>query len=294
MRWLWIGIGCLWLTFGVLPVQAQRSSEGVPRAPSKERVREAKPPRKASRLPAEAPRVGAKSDNVPGQVWSRPYRAAPVWVVAPPPPPPKYVVAFHFWKHPAHRHRPFRYRLRQWLYWDVRGWGPVRPVWLEVEVVYRARLRAVYAGFVVVDLWVETVRFYDRGRYWGHVIMFPPALQHLEARFYADGRMVFERMVFLGEGLEAGLYLMAGRGAQWEMPEFIGRVDLARARVEALPGSDGWPQMTGAWVPLLPTDGAWYAVEDPRSLAPREDVQRFTVEGQAVQLSRRLVLERLE
>jgi hypothetical protein len=301
MHRLWIGIACLWLAWGGLSAQAQRRPVEVPRAPSRadSEARGARPPRP----PAEAPAARRDVDKRPSkwpvgwQAHPRPFHGWPAWVVVPPPPPPpspQYGVAFHFWKHPAHRHRPFRYRLRQWLYWDVSGWAPKGPVWLEVEVIYRARVRTLYAGFAVVDLWVEEVMFYDRGRWWGRVTLFPPAMRHLEARFYADGRVVFDRMVFLGEGPEAGLYFMASPGMGGGRPEFIGRLELSQGRIEALPGSAHWPQNAGAWVPLLPTDGAWYAVEPPVHLEPREEVQTFTVEGRPIRLSRRLVVERLE
>ena len=115
------------------------------------------------------------------------------------------------WVH-RHRHgwRP-RYQYRQVIYVEA-GWGRrQRRSQIDVRTYYYHELRHATPDRAEVDIYVERVELYENGRYLGQVDRVPEQLGRIGATIYRNGRVEFDRDVFIVGDSYAGFEMISTR-----------------------------------------------------------------------------------
>ncbi|QXD15224.1 hypothetical protein GQ464_017770 [Rhodocaloribacter litoris] len=172
------------------------------------------------------------------------------------------------WTYRHRRHWRPRYRYRQVVYVEVHWGRRHRTSRIDVQTYYRQEVRYADAHHAVVDLYIEEIELFRDGRYYGRVHHIPARLGHLTARIYRDGRVVFDRDVFIVGDPHAGFEMIATRhrggyvfdGYYGPGEWVVGRLDLRHQAVHLVHRSRLFdPYDFEGWVPisLLPDDLAW-------------------------------------
>ncbi len=173
-----------------------------------------------------------------------------------------------------------RYRYRQVVHLDVRWGRRYRQSRIEVQTYYRHEVRYATSRYAVVDLTIEEVELFHNGRFIGGVHHIPNRLRHLTARIYRDGRVSFDRDVFIVGDPSVGFEMIAAsehRGFVLDTygPAYeVGRLDLRRGRVHRVDRSRLFdPYAFDGWVPvsLLPEDPSWLYDYGPGAISAYED-----------------------
>ena len=141
---------------------------------------------------------------------------------------------------------------------------------LDVRTRYHHRIRRANNRYAVVEIVLDEVAIYDRGRFVGAVDRIPRSLRYVEATIYRSGRVEFDRDLFLVGDPSAGFELIATpyyssfvldayQSHHWME---VGALDLYREEVVPVRRSRLFhPAQYGGYVPisLLPDDLRWRA-----------------------------------
>lgn len=172
------------------------------------------------------------------------------------------------WVH-IHHHRPHRrYVYKQVVYVDAAYGGRRYDHRLDVRTRLYQRIRDVDRNSVTVDLEIEGLEIYDRGRFVGEVNRIPSNLGTIRATIYRNGRIAFDRMVYLVGDPQVGFEMISTRhydgfvynNYRRDHGLRVGRVDLWRGRVVRTSHSRLFdPQGFNGFAPisLLPDDDYW-------------------------------------
>lgn len=170
-----------------------------------------------------------------------------------------------------------RYQYRQVVYIES-GWGHRRyDSRLDVRTIYRHRVRYATRDKAEVEIRIEGLELYENGRYLGEVRRIPRSLSRIEATIYRNGRVRFDRDVFVVGDRRAGFELVSTRhygGFVLDAYERshgyrAGAIDLRRGRVVPVRYSRLFdPYDFGGFVPvsLLPEEAGWlfdYGYDSP-------------------------------
>ena len=139
---------------------------------------------------------------------------------------------------------------------------------VEVETVYRHRLRRADGRRAEVDVFIERIVLFDRGRFIGEVYDIPDNLSRMRAYVYRNGRVRFDREIFLVGNRYEGFELISTRyydgyildSYQRNHGFRAGRLDFRRERVRPIRRSRLFdPFHFAGHVPLslLPDDRGW-------------------------------------
>jgi hypothetical protein len=104
-----------------------------------------------------------------------------------------------------------RYRYRQVVYVESNWSGQKRSSRVEMETVYRHKVKYANNEYAVLEIDIEEVALYDSGRYLGTVDRIPSSLSKIEATVYRDGRIDFDRDVFVVGDSRAGFEMISTR-----------------------------------------------------------------------------------
>lgn len=171
----------------------------------------------------------------------------------------------------VHRHRTGwrpHYRYRQVVHVEV-GWNRHRRrSRIDVRTDYYHQLRYATPRKAVVDIYIDRIELYEDGRYLGEVVRVPDRLGHVQATIYRNGRVQFDRDVFLVGDAYEGFELISTRhyddyllDAYRRSHGFrVGVVDLRRKRVDPVQYSRFFDPVhfTGyAPISLLPENQQW-------------------------------------
>ena len=227
-----------------------------------------------------------------------------------------------------------RFRYRQVVYVDA-GWGSRRfRNRVELQTYYRHRVLFANDRYSEVEIQIDAIDIYENGRFLSTVDRIPSSLRKVRAIIHSDGRIEFDRNVFLMGDTRSGFEMIAtryytdylfdaydrGHGLK------VGRVNLGRGKVKKVRRSrffhDG--RFVGyAPISLLPDDdrlwdygrpvsyrdhygnddGNWY--RDYRGVDPlpydddyelsRDFLDTYsTPDGGDIRLERATLLERLD
>ncbi len=171
-----------------------------------------------------------------------------------------------------------RYRYRQVVHVES-GYG--RDRWtsrLEVRTTYRQRVRHASRNRAELDLDIEAVELYQDGRYLGRVNRIPNQIGRVQATVRRNGRISFNRDVFVVGSREVGFEIVATRAydgyflSDWRRDDDldVARLDLRRGRAERVRYSrlldyDGFRGY--APVSLLPEDERWLGDYGPYAVS---------------------------
>ena len=116
------------------------------------------------------------------------------------------------WVTRRHRHWSPRYRYRQVVYVNV-GWGRKynRRARVDVRTYYRHRVRHATDYYAEIDIEVDEIEIFRNGRFYGRVDRIPSKLRKIRATVYNDGRVEFDRDVFLLGDTESGFEMISTR-----------------------------------------------------------------------------------
>lgn len=139
---------------------------------------------------------------------------------------------------------------------------------MEVETTYRHRLRRADHRRAEIDVYVQRIALYDRGRYLGEVDRIPAKLARTRAYVYRNGAVRFDREIFLVGNRYDGFEIISTRyyddyilNAYDRSHGFrAGYLDLRRGRVFSIRHSRLFdPFQFDGHVPLslLPDDRGW-------------------------------------
>lgn len=236
------------------------------------------------------------------------------------------------WTVRYHRHWRPRYRYRQVVYVDA-GWGGRRrAARVDVRTYYRHRVLHADDRYAEVEVEIDAIELYQNDRYLGTVDRIPGSLKKMRATITADGRIDFDRDVFLIGDAQSGFELISTRhyndylyNAYDERHGYkVGRVNLRTGKVKKVRRSRLFSYRNfNGYVPisLLPDDdrmwdygqpylekssyyyddegSGWYSRyrdydDDGYELSRDLDVSYTTPQGAQVRLQRSSRLERLD
>ncbi len=169
------------------------------------------------------------------------------------------------WQVRYQRHWRPRYRYRQVVYVNA-GWGGQRrAARVDVRTYYRHRVLHADDRYAEVEVEIDAIEVYQNDRFLGTVDQIPGSLRKIRATISADGRIDFDRNVFLIGDARSGFELISTRhyddylhNAYDERHGYrVGRVDLRSGKVRKVHHSRhfDYRQFNG-FVPisLLPDD----------------------------------------
>ncbi|NQV73627.1 hypothetical protein HQ496_10920 [bacterium] len=107
------------------------------------------------------------------------------------------------------RHWSPRYRYRQVVYVESNWGSRNRSSRIEMETVYRHKVRYATDDYAVLDIEIEEVALYEGNRYLGKVDRIPRNLSQIEATVFRDGQITFDRDVFLVGDRRAGFEMIS-------------------------------------------------------------------------------------
>lgn len=169
------------------------------------------------------------------------------------------------WEHRHRRGWAPRYRYRQVVSFEA-GWGGRhRDARIDVRTDYRHRVRSADHRRAVVDIFIDRIALYEDGYFLGAVDRIPERLRRIRAVIHRNGRVDFDRDVFLVGDPYAGFELIATRHYEgFLLDDYrrghdlqVGVLDLRRGRVEPVRHSRLFdPYDFDGFVPisLLPED----------------------------------------
>ena len=172
------------------------------------------------------------------------------------------------WEHRRQRGWAPRYQYRQVVFFEA-GWGRHhRDARIDVRTDYRHRVRSANRRRAVVDIYVDRIALYEDGYFLGAVDRIPERLGRIRAVIHRNGRVEFDRDVFLVGDPYAGFELIATRHYDRFLLDAyrrghdlrVGVLDLRRGRVEPVRRSRLFdPYDFDGFVPisLLPEDDGW-------------------------------------
>lgn len=172
------------------------------------------------------------------------------------------------WEHRYRTGWKPRYRHRQVVVINV-GQGPrARRSHVEVQTDYYHRIVRADRRRAVVDLYIDRITLYDRGRFIGEVDRVPQSLGRIRATIHRDGYIEYDRDVFLVGDPYVGFELIQTRhyrdyvlGAYHRDHGYrAGVLDLRRGRVETVRRSrlfDPYGYVEYAPLSLLPEQDGW-------------------------------------
>ncbi len=115
------------------------------------------------------------------------------------------------WVHKRHRHWSPRYRYRQVVYVNA-GYGRrYRRANVDVRTYYRHRVRHATHDYAEIDIEVDEIEIFRSGRFYGKVDRIPGKLRKIRATVWSDGRVEFDRNVFLLGDTESGFEMLSTR-----------------------------------------------------------------------------------
>ncbi|MDA1029291.1 MAG: hypothetical protein O3B41_09600 [Bacteroidetes bacterium] len=172
------------------------------------------------------------------------------------------------WQVRYERHWSPRYRYRQVVFVQA-SWGrKSHSSRVEMETVYRHQVKYANEDYAVLEIDIEEVALYENGRYVGAVDRIPTSLSKIEATVYRDGRIDFDRDVFVVGDSRAGFelisthfyddYALARYRDSDELK--VGRMDLRRGKVSRVSRSRLFdPRDFNGFAPisLLPEEEGW-------------------------------------
>ncbi len=115
------------------------------------------------------------------------------------------------WQVRFERHWSPRYRYRQVVYVQSSWGGQRRDSRVEMETVYRHQVKYANDDYAVLEIDIQEVALYEDGRYVGAVHQIPSSLSKIEATVYRDGRVDFDRDVFIVGDSHAGFEMISTR-----------------------------------------------------------------------------------
>lgn len=146
------------------------------------------------------------------------------------------------WQYRQNHHWRPRYRYRQVIYVNV-GWGRnQRQSRIDVRTYYNQRVRHANADYAEVEIDIDAIELFQDGRFIGYVDKIPSSLREINAVVYANGRVEFDRNVFLVGDTYRGFEMIStryyddyllnsydrGHGVR------VGRLDLRKERVKKI------------------------------------------------------------
>jgi hypothetical protein len=146
------------------------------------------------------------------------------------------------WEYRYRRKWAPRYQYRQVVFVEL-GWGRrQRASRIEVRTFYRHHVRRANPHRAEVDVVIDRIELYDRGRYLGAVEHIPSSLARVRATLYRDGRVTFDREVFLVGDPYVGFEMISTRNygrPVWDAyhPKHgvrVGALDLRRQRARVV------------------------------------------------------------
>ena len=102
-----------------------------------------------------------------------------------------------------------RYRYRQVVHINTRWGSGNRVTRVEMETVYRHKVKYATDDYAVLDIDIEEIALYEGDRYLGTVDRIPSRLSSIEATVYRDGAIAFDRDVFLVGDRRSGFELIS-------------------------------------------------------------------------------------
>ncbi|MBT8399349.1 MAG: hypothetical protein KJO98_02635 [Rhodothermia bacterium] len=225
-----------------------------------------------------------------------------------------------------------RYRYRQVVYVDA-GWGGHRrSSRVDVRTYYRHRVLHANDQYAEIEIEVDAIELYQNDQYLSTIDRIPGQLRKLRATVYADGRIDFDRNVFIIGDARSGFELIATRYYQDYLYNAydsqhgyrVGSVDLRRGRVKMKKHSRLFdPYDFGGFVPisLLPDDdrlwdygrpylegshqgdgAGWYRnyrereydYDDDYELSRNFDISYRTPQGAEIRMERSTYVDRLD
>ncbi len=189
------------------------------------------------------------------------------------------------WEYRARRAWSPRYRYRQVVTIDAGYGGRYWDSRLDVRTTYRQRVRHATGREALLDLDIESIELYQDGRYLGRVTRIPEYLSRVQARVHRNGRITFDRDVFVVGSREVGFELVATSRydgyvlSDWRRGDDfdVARLDLRRNRVQRVRESrffDPYGYSGYAPVSVLPEDERWlgdYGAYAPSTYAYDDD-----------------------
>ena len=146
------------------------------------------------------------------------------------------------WQKRYHRHWRPRYRYRQVVYVNV-GWGRYRrQSRIDVRTYYKQRIRHANSDYAEIEIDIDAIELYENGRFIGYVDRIPSKLREINATVYANGRVEFDRNVFLIGDIYRGFEMISTRYYDdYLLNSYdrrhgvrVGRLDLRRERVRSV------------------------------------------------------------
>jgi hypothetical protein len=185
----------------------------------------------------------------------------------------RYVRRPHFdvrwpWEYRVVRGWKPKYRFRQVVVVDA-GWAKRRHrVNIDVRTFYRHDLRHAGRDRAVVDIFLDRIELYANGRFIGAVDRFPGELDHVRATVYDNGRVLFDRSLFLVGDPRVGFEIISTRAYDGYVLDRYdrshgyraGKLDLRRNRVIPIRRSrhfDPYDFNGYAPISLLPEESGW-------------------------------------
>lgn len=178
------------------------------------------------------------------------------------------------------------YEYRQVVVTDA-GWGRRRrAARLDVRTVYRHRVRSANHRRAELDIDIERIELYQGGRFLGEVRHVPNKLGRVRATLHRNGRMQFDRQVFLVGDWRSGFEMISTRHYDRHVLDAydrahgyrVGVLNLRRERVDPVRHSRLFdPYAFDGFVPvdLLPENRGWlfdYGMESVSTRRYRDDV----------------------
>ncbi len=169
------------------------------------------------------------------------------------------------WRTRFHKHWRPRYRYRQVVYVDA-GWGGQRrSSRVDVRTYYRHRVLHASDQYAEIEIEVDAIELYQNDQYLSTIDRIPSQLRKMRATVYADGRIDFDRNVFIIGDARSGFELIATRYYNDYLYNAydarhgyrVGRVNLRDGKVKMKKHSRLFdPYNFGGFVPisLLPDD----------------------------------------
>ena len=166
------------------------------------------------------------------------------------------------------RHWSPRYRYRQVVYVQARWGSKDRTTRVEMETVYRHKVKYATDDYAVLDIDIEEIALYEGDRYLGTVDRIPAKLSSIEATVYRDGAITFDRDVFIVGDRRKGFELISTEFYNdYAMAKYrdrdgyrAGRLNLRSGKVSSIRRSRLFnPRNFQGYAPisLLPEDEGW-------------------------------------
>ena len=146
------------------------------------------------------------------------------------------------WQYRYRRHWEPRYRYRQVVYVNV-GWGRnQRQSRIDVRTYYKQRVRHANSEYAEIEIDIDSIELYENGRFIGYVDRIPNKLREINATVYANGRVEFDRNVFLIGDIYRGFEMISSRYYDdYLLNSYdrrdgvrVGRLDLRKERVKSV------------------------------------------------------------